>query len=53
MEKNYSILYIVRDFGMKKKINIKFVKVPAHSGVTYNEIADELAKAALKGEENE
>ena len=38
---------------MKKKINIKFVKVPAHSGVTYNEIADELAKAALKGEENE
>ncbi len=35
---------------MKSKIKIKFVKVPAHSGVKYNEMADKLAKAALKGE---
>ena len=35
---------------MKTKININFVKVPAHSGVKYNEMADKLAKAALKGE---
>lgn len=30
-----------------KQIDIEFVKVPAHSGVTYNEEADELAKYSL------
>ncbi|GEK92118.1 ribonuclease H1 domain-containing protein [Alkalibacterium kapii] len=29
------------------KINVSFVKVKAHTGVTYNERADELAKRAL------
>lgn len=31
----------------RKKIKITFVKVAAHTGVTYNEMADRLAKAAL------
>lgn len=31
----------------KKKIDIKFVKVTGHSGDTYNEMADRLAKEAL------
>ena len=31
----------------RKKIGIKFVKVKAHSGNKYNEMADELAKEAL------
>ena len=35
---------------MKSKIKVHFVKVPAHSGITYNEMADELAKAAVKAE---
>lgn len=30
-----------------KEIEIRFVKVPAHSGVKYNEMADQLAKKAL------
>lgn len=33
---------------MSKKIDMEFVKVPAHSGVKYNEMADELAKAAFE-----
>lgn len=32
----------------RKEIEIRFVKVPAHSGVKYNEMADQLAKGALK-----
>ncbi|MCT4596104.1 MAG: ribonuclease H family protein [Anaeromicrobium sp.] len=32
-----------------KQVNITFVKVKAHSGDVYNEIADKLAKAALDG----
>ncbi|MDN6386052.1 MAG: ribonuclease, partial [Alkalibacterium sp.] len=30
------------------KIDVSFIKVKAHTGVTYNERADELAKRALK-----
>lgn len=33
---------------VKKKINIKFIKVKAHSGNEFNEMADELAKRALE-----
>lgn len=33
--------------GMEHIVNIKFYKVKAHSGVQYNEEADELAKKAL------
>lgn len=32
---------------MSKKIQLEFIKVPAHSGVEYNEMADKLAKEAL------
>ena len=32
---------------MKSEINIHFEKVAAHTGVEYNELADQLAKAAL------
>lgn len=33
--------------GLKDRIDIHFVKVTGHSGVTYNEMADQLAKKAL------
>nr|WP_122639442.1 ribonuclease H family protein [Romboutsia sp. Marseille-P6047] len=33
--------------GIKNKLNIKFVKVKAHSGDKYNEEADKLAKKAI------
>ncbi|MDO5301171.1 MAG: ribonuclease H family protein [Tissierellia bacterium] len=36
--------------GAREKIQLYFVKVPAHSGVRYNEMADELAKAATYSE---
>ena len=32
---------------MSKKIQLEFIKVPAHPGVEYNEMADKLAKEAL------
>ena len=31
----------------REKIDISFSKVAAHTGVKYNEMADQLAKAAL------
>lgn len=31
----------------KKHLSIRFVKVPAHSGVVYNEMADKLAKQSV------
>jgi ribonuclease HI len=33
--------------GIRKKLNISFTKIAAHTGVKYNEEADKLAKAAL------
>lgn len=33
--------------SIKDKLNVKFIKVKAHSGVEYNEEADRLAKKAL------
>lgn len=41
-----------REFCQKmfKKLKVDFIKVPAHSGVVYNEMADKLAKEALKEE---
>ena len=38
-----------RDFyeGVKDRLDIHFVKVTGHSGVIYNEMADQLAKEAL------
>lgn len=38
-----------KDFydGVKDRLDIHFVKVTGHSGVTYNEMADQLAKKAL------
>lgn len=32
---------------MEKKIKVSFFKVPAHTGITYNEVADQLAKDSL------
>ena len=33
--------------SIKSKLNVKFVKVKAHSGDKYNDVADKLAKAAI------
>lgn len=33
--------------SIKNKLNVKFIKVKAHSGNKYNDLADELAKFAL------
>lgn len=36
---------------LTKNIEVEFIKVPAHSNVKYNELADELAKQAFIGDE--
>lgn len=33
--------------SIKKKIDVRFVKVAAHTGIKYNELADKLAKEAI------
>lgn len=33
--------------SIKDELQVKFIKVPAHSGVKYNELADSLAKEAI------
>lgn len=33
--------------SIKDKLQVKFVKVPAHQGIKYNELADKLAKEAI------
>lgn len=35
--------------SIKGKLQVKFIKVPAHAGVKYNELADKLAKEAIQG----
>ena len=50
-------LYRVKMKEMMEHIEVVFIKVPAHTGIHYNEIADSLAKSAVdqydKGEANE
>jgi ribonuclease HI len=46
--KDPAVLDYVYNFGLyNKRININFVKVPAHTGIKGNEYADMLAKAAI------
>ena len=33
--------------AIKDDLKVEFIKVPAHSGVKYNELADSLAKDAI------
>lgn len=40
-------LYVTELDALSSRLNITFKKVPAHTGVIYNERADELAKQAL------
>ena len=35
---------------LTKDLKVEFVKVPAHSNVKYNELADKLAKEAFHGD---
>lgn len=39
--------YVRKICDFRKQIDIQFVKIPAHKGIKYNEIADSLAKSAL------
>lgn len=38
-------------WSVSKDLKVEFVKVPAHSNVKYNELADKLAKEAFHGNE--
>lgn len=46
---NLRLTQAYRDYAqaMSKRLEIQFVKVPAHKGIHYNELADRLAKTAL------
>lgn len=46
--KNVSIDYVQSFKKLASQIEVEFVKVKAHSGVQYNEMADQIAKDALK-----
>lgn len=48
--RNNSLTQRYHDFmqDLKDKININFIKVKAHSGDEYNELADQLAKKAVE-----
>lgn len=46
-KKDLSIKYVRTVNHFRKFMEIEFVKVPAHSNVKYNDMADELAKGAL------
>lgn len=39
--------YVAKLHDIQKELDITFVKVEAHTGVLYNELADKLAKKAL------
>ncbi|WP_075620396.1 viroplasmin family protein [Paenisporosarcina indica] len=45
--------YVSKLNQLKKEISINFVKVKAHSGDTFNELADQLAKSAIYNVETE
>jgi ribonuclease HI len=49
-EKNWSLWSIIIDTIKKRSIKLEFNKVKAHSGNTYNEKADQLAKQATQSE---
>ena len=44
---NNTMSQFYRDFIRKLPFKVKFAKVRAHSGVTYNELADKLARGAV------
>lgn len=46
--KDVSIDYVHSFQKLSSKIQVEFVKVKAHSGVEYNEMADQIAKDAFK-----
>ena len=47
-KKTVSKDYVTHFDRLSKHIQVDFVKVKAHSGVTFNEMADELAKEAIE-----